>query len=284
MTKRHTLTIFTEADIFSNLKDPTQPFRPKEATILLVTSGQLKVTCNLEEITCRESSLYFFMRGFVYTIENIDDNFSCIGMTVSGKFILENGAGAAISSSFHIITANRQHPIQINQKERNALSSMLQLLKDFFLPNESLFNYNEILLCLVMSILHTIAAFCRKYNGDQVMKFKRRNVITSRFLHLLQSNTKRERSLQFYAGQLAVTPGYLARVVKQVTGNTAGELIDNAVIIEAKLLLANPSLSIAQIAQHMEFSDQSVFGRFFKHHTGVTPTNYRSLKMHDIDE
>jgi len=270
--------------MFRHLNDHSQPFRPKEAVILLITSGQLKITCNLEEITCQESSLYFFMRGFVYTIENIDDTFSCIGMTVSGKFFLENGAGGAIGSSFHIIMANRQHPIVINQKERTALSSMLQLLKDFFLPNESLFNYNEILLCQVMTILNTIAAFCRKYNGEQVMKFKRRNVITSGFLNLLQSDTKRERSLQFYAGQLAVTPGYLARVVKQVTGKTAGELIDNAVIIEAKLLLANPSLSIAQIAHHMEFSDQSVFGRFFKHHTGVTPTNYRSLKMHEIDE
>ncbi len=276
MTTRNMLTIFTETDIFSHLNDPGQAFKPKDAIILLVTSGQLKLSCNLEEINCLENCLYFFMRGFVYSIQYMDEHFSCIGMIVPGKFFLENGVAGAIGNSFHTILANRQHPVIINQRESGALSGMLQLLKDFFIPNESLVSYNEILLYQVMSVVHTIAAFCRKYNGAQELQFKRRNVITSGFLHLLQNNIKRERSLQFYARQLTVTADYLARVVKQVTGNTASQLIDNAVIIEAKLLLANPSLSIAQVAQHMAFSDQSVFGRFFRQHTGITPSRYRS--------
>jgi AraC family transcriptional regulator, transcriptional activator of pobA len=63
--------------------------------------------------------------------------------------------------------------------------------------------------------------------------------------------------------------------VKEITGKTAGEIINDFVLLEAKMLLDNPSLSIAEIADELQFSDQSFFGKYFKRLTGMSPKEYR---------
>lgn len=81
--------------------------------------------------------------------------------------------------------------------------------------------------------------------------------------------------MRFYASLLHVTPKHLSEVVKAQTGRTAGEWIDQSVILEAKVLLQQKELSISQVADALHFSDQSVFGKFFKVNTGVSPLAYR---------
>jgi AraC family transcriptional activator of pobA len=70
-------------------------------------------------------------------------------------------------------------------------------------------------------------------------------------------------------------PQYLAETVKAATGKRAVEWLTEAVLLEARVLLHNPALSLAQIAEALHFADQSTFGRFFRHQTGLTPARYR---------
>jgi AraC-like DNA-binding protein len=90
-----------------------------------------------------------------------------------------------------------------------------------------------------------------------------------------KSNSESQRNVNTYAEQLSITPKYLTETVKEITGKTAGEIIDDFVLLEAKLLLDNPALSIAEIADELHFSDQSFFGKYFKRHAGVSPKEYR---------
>jgi YesN/AraC family two-component response regulator len=72
-----------------------------------------------------------------------------------------------------------------------------------------------------------------------------------------------------------VTPKYLSQTVKEVSGKTAGEFIDEMVMMEAKVLLSDLSLSVAQVSEELFFSDQFFFSKFFKNHAGITPSAYR---------
>ena len=92
---------------------------------------------------------------------------------------------------------------------------------------------------------------------------------------MLAKEFSRHRSLSFYANKLNTTSKYLSEVVKKQTGKTAGEWIEHTVILEAKVLLQNRELGIAQVSDLLNFSDQSVFGKFFKTHTGISPLEYR---------
>ncbi len=60
-------------------------------------------------------------------------------------------------------------------------------------------------------------------------------------------------------------------VVKEVSGKTVGEWIDELVILEAKALLNSSSMNIQEIADRLNFANQSFFGKYFKHYTGMSP-------------
>jgi len=115
----------------------------------------------------------------------------------------------------------------------------------------------------------------RKYHAEEEIRLTRKEDLMKRFLKLLPEHSHKERSLQFYADHLFVTPKYLSQTVKELSGKTAGTFIDEMVMVEAKVLLSNLSLSVAQVAEQMFFSDQFFFSKFFKNHAGITPTAYR---------
>ena len=87
-----------------------------------------------------------------------------------------------------------------------------------------------------------------------------------------------ERSVKFYADQLCLTPKHLSGVVKEVSGKTVGEWIDELVILEAKALLNSSSMNIQEIADRLNFANQSFFGKYFKHYTGMSPKEYRKSR------
>ena len=80
----------------------------------------------------------------------------------------------------------------------------------------------------------------------------------------------------FYARQLCITPKYLTTLIKRISGLSVSEWIDNYVIIEAKTLLKYSTMSIQEIAYYLNFPNQSFFGSYFKHNTGMSPSQYKA--------
>ena len=103
----------------------------------------------------------------------------------------------------------------------------------------------------------------------------RKEYIFERFYETLVESYQSERSVKFYADQLCLTPKHLSGVVKEVSGKTVGEWIDEFVILEAKALLNSSSMNIQEIADRLSFANQSFFGKYFKHYTGMSPKEYR---------
>jgi AraC-like DNA-binding protein len=84
-----------------------------------------------------------------------------------------------------------------------------------------------------------------------------------------------EHRLAFYASHLHLTPKSLSAAIKKETGRSAGKWIDDTIILEAKVLLQNKTLTVSQISGMLNFSDQSVFGKFFRANAGISPIEYR---------
>lgn len=80
------------------------------------------------------------------------------------------------------------------------------------------------------------------------------------------------------ADLLCVTPKYLSQVIRNVSGKLAGKWITDFVILEAKALLKGGKLTIQQIADNLNFANQSFFGRWFKDNVGMSPSEYRNQK------
>lgn len=101
------------------------------------------------------------------------------------------------------------------------------------------------------------------------------NQVFERFIALVTEYHVSERGMAFYADKMCLTPKYLSKLVKQATGRSAPDWIDSYVILEAKNMLKYSDKSIKEIVGALNFPNQSVFYKFFKAHTGLTPSEYR---------
>lgn len=126
-----------------------------------------------------------------------------------------------------------------------------------------------------LTFMYEYAFLYRKYIREKNRKVSRKEDIMLRFTKLVADNFKEERSVDFYAKKLFITPKYLSEVTKDVSGKTASAIIAEMVIMEAKSLLSIPSLTVIEVADFLNFSDMSFFGKYFKRYTGVNPTSYR---------
>lgn len=115
--------------------------------------------------------------------------------------------------------------------------------------------------------------------GKPNIKHNRSEELFYKFITLVEDNFQHTRSISDYASKLCISTKYLSALVKEVSGRTASSWIDSYVIFEAKKLLSSTDLSILQISEKLSFPNQSFFGKYFKHSTGMSPTIYRKQQI-----
>ena len=103
-----------------------------------------------------------------------------------------------------------------------------------------------------------------------------KTLVFRQFMKLVSENYTRHRQVFFYADQLCMSPKYLSKLVKEVSGKSAPEWIDAYVMLEAKHLLKYSDMPVKEIVFKLHFSNQTVFYKYFKAHSGMTPTQYRN--------
>ncbi|MEG1645389.1 MAG: helix-turn-helix domain-containing protein [Alistipes sp.] len=94
-------------------------------------------------------------------------------------------------------------------------------------------------------------------------------------MNIVSTHFRKERRVEFYAAHFQLTPKYLSAIIAQRSHQSAAQWIDTYVVTEAKILLRTTTKSVKEIAEELNFSDQSFFGKYFLLHTGVRPSEYR---------
>ncbi len=252
----------------------TYPFRNLGNDIFFVDKGHLKVTINLITHTLKKNESIAVPQKSVIQILEISNDLSVIDINFSTKFIVDNFLNNNKIDAFSYFTYNNAPKLKLNKQEGKVFRMMSKLLKDHNVKEKTLFK-EDIIRNTFGVIAYTYAEIFKRTYPDLKVDLTRQEELTIRFWHILQENVKIERSVQFYADALNVTTGHLSKTLKEVSGKTASQLIESAVIVEARLLLMDPKLSIAQIAQELRFPDQSFFGKYFKKHVGLSPSAYR---------
>ena len=115
----------------------------------------------------------------------------------------------------------------------------------------------------------------QQIQGKIIVTKTKRDDLFEAFYNLLLAHYKESREVGFYADKLCLTPKYLSAVIKDLTGKSAFEWINDYVTLEAKALLKSTNMTIQQISDELNFANQSFFGKYFKRLTGVSPKEYR---------
>ncbi len=155
--------------------------------------------------------------------------------------------------------------------------AIVQLFKLVCILNKSKNPAQKIELQRIMEILlFKLASVCTNQVSDRVSKTGRREKLAVQFHLLLKEHFRTRHNVGFYADKLCITAGYLNKIVKQVKGHTAKNLIEQMIVIEIKKQLQNKEWTLLEIAEQLGFNDLSSFSTFFKTHTSVAPSEYRS--------
>lgn len=258
-----------------NYEDLKDHFRTDSFSVILVLAGQMKARMNFKDYTFTKGHLFLAAPYAVKQLVSVSKGFTFLVITFTTHFLTRAAVPANVPDLFGYFTS-RFSPHWL-------LSAVdIRLIKDYSRQLHRRIQEapghpygKEILHFAFLTFAFEMAALSRKYTRPLTRHLSRKEDLVMRFADLVGHRFRKHRDVQHYAHQLHVTPKYLTETVKEISGKNAGEIIDDFVIIEAKVLLADATLSIAQVTQQLHFSDQSFFGKFFKRHVGVSPKAYR---------
>lgn len=133
---------------------------------------------------------------------------------------------------------------------------------------------------MLRSLVHVCLLFISELPFDRNIvapDLRHKQDILKIFFFLARKHFRQERQIGFYADKLNITTTYLSRVVRELTGNTINNYLNNLAFEEACNLLRSADMPMGEIAFTLGFSDQSAFTNFFKSHAGCSPKEYRKL-------
>jgi AraC-like DNA-binding protein/mannose-6-phosphate isomerase-like protein (cupin superfamily) len=134
---------------------------------------------------------------------------------------------------------------------------------------------------LLRSVLDLILTSCAVlYKTDENLLSKGKgHIVVKKFFQLVEENYQKNLPVNEYANQMAITPNHLTQTVNKLTGKTSSQIIKAKQLLEIKRLLVHTNLSVTEIANRLNFPDQSYFTKFFKRETGSTPLQYRAKQV-----
>ena len=258
----------------SSEKDFPNDFRANYHTHLLCHHGNLTFLFNDIKMKCKNGEFVFWFAKSKLTDLKFSKGFKATVLLVENQFLNDNipDQNWGIDATLH----SRQYPVKelSDKTDKQRVLSNFELLNAKFLDREHHF-YEEVLkLQMRLFILEMWHTFANEY--ERRKRTLQSGTLYERFLHLVQEHCLKEREVQFYANELHITAKYLNAVSKQNSGVTASDWIQRYTKERIVILLQNESLSIAEIADEMEFSSRSFFTRYVKKVLGVTPSDYRN--------
>lgn len=249
------------------------PIRLNISLMLCCTGGSSEIEINLRKYTVTEGDIVLVQpRQIVQILSWVD--LKCFAIAVSLDF-MEKVAPVREKLMNLFLRVADTPVIRITPEEMEEMNSYYEfILKRINMADNP--NKTEIIHGLTYSTLFYLGSIITKYIPLEPKKISRKEEILKDFLRLLNDNYYSQKSVAFYADKLFINPKHLTNVVKELTGKTAGMWIDEYVILEAKMLLKNSNLTVCQIAQKLNFANQSFFGKYFKQHVGMSPAVYRN--------
>lgn len=243
--------------------------------------GHFKCTINLTEYEIHDGMLAINIPNNIIQLEPVEPGDELVELTilaVSPQYMttLSSDLGKIFIDAMNML----QSPIMEMAPEEVDLSMQYFKLIDNVINTDSAYR-NDSISYLLTSIFYLIGGMLMKRlnaaeaQNEEKPTSNRQKRMFEMFIDLVEKYHNKERSVGFYADKLCISSKYLSQIIKNVSGFSAPDIINKYVILEAQHLLRHTDLSVKEIADQLNFPNQSFFYKYFKAHTGCTPNSYR---------
>lgn len=260
-----------------HLKTMNKLFKTEGSLLLILIKGKLRIEYNSESFTVDDPSFITFAHGSLVKMEPVDSpQIEAYLIAYTASFMQDiNISFTSISPS--ILIGHGKPTLSLREREIPMVLRYLSLMHNVMTDTyNTLINRHIISSISSAFFYHCMLLLYKRLEnkGDENLGPRRSSYVHD-FMRLVHVYYTKERSVGFYASQLYISPKYLSLLVKEATGRSAACWIDHFVISEAKNLLRYSGKNVQQVAYALNFSNQSSFGKYFKHLTGMSPTEYQ---------
>lgn len=221
------------------------------STDYLVTAGCL--TTVGPGMVCQWTGSYTAEHDTVYFTEELFSDLQSNSFLQSLPFFFHGG----------------NHVCKLTDEQLGKITALFSLIKELKDEKSAIPGLVHSLLSLA-NTFHSIQKSTQKNNAAS-----NKEKITSSFRKLVAEHYPEHKEVAYYATKLNLTPKYLSEILQTEVGKSAKTFIDEYVIMEAKSLLKQTTLSVQEICYWLGYEDASHFTKSFKKLTNVTPTDYR---------
>lgn len=236
--------------------------------LLLVTKGSSRHLVDFRSYDIEAGSALLMYPGQVHSWESVDDLDGYLFFFTDEFFALRYHMNVLRAFPFFTQEGTPKVVIPDDRKDR-----MYQLAALMMQEMNEAADDAEAVLRSYLNVL--LIEFRRLFRPDENQPMTYVQGKVHEFKKLVEVNFKTMHQVRDYADEMALTPNYLNRIVRENTGQSAGEYIRARLMLEAKRLLLHENLTVSEIANQLNFSSNTYFGRFFKQREGVSPDQFR---------
>lgn len=283
MSKINTYTLEHHKSLFTNQNDKKDyfyvqiedhpyidiPYRAESYAIEFLKKGSIIMQTRLDKIVVEAPAILALGPNVIRSFSKNSEEILMDIIFFKPKFFLETQTNVFFLSQYDFFEKSELHVFPLEKKTNLKFEQLFNLIQENLQTDH--FHQDSILRSYLYILIFELDSIKQNLPNKEIQ-----NPLFEKFKELLVKDFIKHRSPSYYAESLNVTRKYLSEVIKNNSGKTTREWIDEMVILEAKVLLQNKSLTITQISDVLHFSNPSVFGKFFKNYTQLSPLEYRN--------
>lgn len=250
------------------------PHRLERSVFALCFEGEVRVQIDLKEYVIRKNDFMLAAPGQMVQAYEGSDDFEGFCFVADSELMREKRMD--MEEVLPLFFYLKENPVtHIADSECGVVVEYLYLLQRKTEDSSNSYQ-RELVYHLLRAFLYELTNMLRKRAVIQQGKKSRKELQFETFMRHVTTHFREQRSVMFYANEMYLSPKHLSRVIKEVSTRSASDWIDAYVVMEAKALLKASRMTIDEISHELNFANQSFFGKYFKQHTGMSPSQYRN--------
>lgn len=251
------------------------PCRIDAMIMIVCVRGELSFSSHLSEYNLKANQI-FISSASVFQFCSLEQS-EFYMLAVNSEFL--SNMNVDMRSIVHIVSQlrNNAYIANLNDKSMNGVSRFFgTLLAEHSLKEQSEYMGLSLRHLFCAMIYHICDAVLDKNLTSAPTGVKERSSeYFERLMNLLSEHYREQRNVEFYADKMHISSKHLSRVIRNYTGKSVHQWIDEFVALEIKNLLKYSNMSIQQISYYLNFPNPSFMGQYFKRITGLTPGEYK---------
>ena len=241
------------------------------AVYAFMIKGNARATLNITKYEFHENDLIYVKPGSFFLVHDFSEDARLCYIVFSSSFVEKNSYNLRrISLPSYTYTPM----VKLNQEQSDVVLHFNTTLEKAVNTTPSMLSSDR--MAYVFNLIQqTYFELCSSVVAHR-MPQDRKAEIYQEYNELVLRHYHEWHQVAEYAEAMHITVPHLCSTIKTASGHTAGDIIVDAILMDAKAQLKVTTTPIKEIAARLGFDNVAFFNRFFKSHVGVTPRTYRN--------